>query len=192
MSTWSQFKCFTCIIIVIPVSPCLVTPTCQAQPTLILPSWGRLIRYIIIRLQWINTHSGDIKTNTAWKHRQIIFSIDRGYVVTPCSVELGAMDPEMTGWKSSIYLPKRLSFKDRFSHVLTGFTWEEPQAVQVIYRFTEVRVCEGKQADRHRQLHGVLFFNRNVASTVQNNKKERTGGRRCKKLSVAMQISLKG
>ena len=74
---------------------------------------------------------------------------DRGYAVTSCTgVELGAMDPEMAARKSSMYLPKRLSFKDRFSHILTGFTWEEPEPVQVIYRFTEVRVCEGKRANR--------------------------------------------
>lgn len=78
------------------------------------------------------------------------------YDNTSCTVELGTMNREVAGRTLSLYLPKRLSFRNRFSHILTGFSdgWEEPEPVQAIdgiQMSCEVRVCEGKQETKEEE-----------------------------------------
>ena len=80
----------------------------------------------------------------------------RGFVDNSYSVhvELGEMDPEVTGRKASLHLTEPWSFKDRFARILTWVSddsWDEPrpdpvQAVDGFPMSSEVSVREDKKA----------------------------------------------
>ena len=76
----------------------------------------------------------------------------RGFVSYSYSVELGAMDPEVTGRKASLHLTEPWSFKDRFARILTWVSddgWAEPDPVRAVDGFpmsSKVSVREDKKA----------------------------------------------